>query len=142
MTIIGVATAIGISLYRNGLRLSELGADRKVAAELAREALVTVREHPGDYTWPDAGPEPAPLTVTGGEDAWQAFGLPDALPTEPRARERERNALEKFAWRAFARGSGVAGVREVTVVVRWEAAGQTQSQALTALVPEPAGGDA
>jgi prepilin-type N-terminal cleavage/methylation domain-containing protein len=143
ITIIGVATSIGISLYRNGLRLSEQGANHKLAAHLAREALLKIQTMPEAFTWPDAHDAPAPLT-TGEGESWRAFDPLAASPTESRARTREDGRLAAFSWQALARTRpDMPGTREITVVVRWEDGGRDYAHALTALTPEPgAGGDA
>jgi hypothetical protein len=109
---------------------------------LAEQRLSSVAINPAAYEWPDAemlsSGELIEIPVSA-EDRVTS-NLPATLPTYPTANTREQDFHARFTSNMYVRAAGVAGVYEVTAVVRWQQDGRDQSVSLTTTIPTPSTG--
>lgn len=134
LMVLSAATAIYIMLYSGSLSLAESGRSQKAAALVAEEHLTEILNHPAAYQWPDGRiQEPGktyPLVPVAKE------APPNAMPTDERQFEREKNFYERFTWEVHARLPSVdANYFEVIVVVTWREDGRERYFTLTSCVP-------
>jgi prepilin-type N-terminal cleavage/methylation domain-containing protein len=146
LAVIGVATGIFASLFVASMNIGHLNQSSAIAATLAEEQLVLLRNHPDGFVWPDAAAldsgEFAPITLRDPATQHASFAQPAVMPFDPRAFTRDRNFYDQFTWEAFARlPDPDAGHLEVVAVVHWQEKGRPQSISLTSAVTRPVAED-
>lgn len=142
LAVLSVATTVIMSLFSSSVSLGQRDRSRRAAYSLAEQRLSSVAINSAAYEWPDAemlsSGELIEIPVSA-EDRLTS-NLPTTLPIYPTAHEREQNFHERFTTNVYVRAAGVAGVYEVTAVVRWQQDGRDQSISLTTTIPAPSTG--
>jgi prepilin-type N-terminal cleavage/methylation domain-containing protein len=142
LAVLSVATTVILSLFSSSVSLGQRDRSQRAAYSLAEQHLSNVAINSTAYEWPDAE------TLSSGElieipastDDRVTSDLPTTLPTFPAANSREQNFHARFTSNLYVRAAGVAGVCEVTAVVRWKQDGRDQSISLTTTIPTPSTG--
>lgn len=141
LAVLGIATGIFASLFIASMNLGHLNQSRTIAASLAEEQLVLIRNHPQGFTWPDfnalAAGEFGPVTPADpAGTALSAADAPAAMPTDKTAFQRDENFYAQFACGSYARiPDADAGYVEIAAVIYWTEKGRPQSITLTSALP-------
>ncbi len=150
LAVLGIATGIFASLFVASMNIGHLNQSSAMAASLAEEQLLIIRNHPQGFAWPDAAtlalgafapvtalerPATGPAETKSSTVELSATTLPAMMPFDPSAYTRARNFYEQYTWQAFARlPEPDAGYLEVATVIRWQEKGKPQSITLTSAV--------
>jgi prepilin-type N-terminal cleavage/methylation domain-containing protein len=140
LVVLGVATGIFASLFVASMNLGHLSQSETVAATLAEEQLVLLRNHPQGFAWPDlAAVDPgsfAPVAPHGATEGLSATFLPSMMLLNQRANDRDHAFYERYSWQTFARlPEPDSGYLELAVVIAWAEKGKPQRFVLTSAIP-------
>jgi len=132
LVVMGVGVTLFISLFSRSMDLGRASEDQRVAASLAEEQMTALLQDPGRFDWPIKSALPGQLFEIGmpGDQpgSFHTFGASPAAG--------EKNYYDQFRWQAYGRlPQADSAYVEVTVVVRWTAANQSQTVALTSAAP-------
>jgi len=137
LAVLSVATTVILSLFSSSVSLGQRDRSRRAAYGMAEQRLTDVAINSMAYEWPDSemlsSGELIEIPVSA-EDRVTS-NLPATLPTYPAANTREQDFHARFTSNLYVRAAGVAGVYEVTAVVRWQQDGRDQSVSLTTTIP-------
>lgn len=138
LAVLGIATGIFATLFMASMNLGHLNQSRSIAATIADEQVVLLREFPEAFEWPDfTATEPGTFShVSPRERAASATAPPSVMPFESVAYRRDSIFYDRFSCDLYARvPSEDAGHLEIATVVHWVEKGKRQSITLTSAVP-------
>lgn len=139
LAVVGVATGVMASLFTSSMNLGDKARHERIAAEIAEVQLREICLNPRFFDWNQAGAAGLELfnitPASGADAAGHPAGAPRTAPPDRAAAVRAAGLYERFRWEAYGRlPRENAPYFEVTVVVRWQAAGRPRLVALTGAV--------
>lgn len=141
IVVLGVASTVFIRLYTSSQSLAKAGRTHEIAAQLAEEYLALIQTRPDLFVWPNYADKPVGtrLPVTPRENGpveATIVHVPDTMPIQRRAYNRERALYDDFTWEASARlPAADAQYVELSIEMSWTLDGRLRRFTLTSAVP-------